>query len=64
MNTQNNRSESDISAAAIDAVIRQARDERAQAMRAAAVEFPALLKRLLSGFRPIRARTPHKGVWA
>jgi hypothetical protein len=64
MNNENNRAQSDITPAAIDAVIRQARSERAQAMRAAAVEFPALLKRMLSGFRPIRARTPHKGVWA
>ena len=64
MKTENNRVQSDITPAAIDAVIRQARNERAQAMRAAAVEFPALLKRVLSGFRPIRARIPHNGVWA
>jgi hypothetical protein len=53
-----------ITPAQIDAIIRRARAERADAIRAAAIEFPGLLKRLVAGFRPIRQRLPHKGVWA
>lgn len=64
MNTDHNRADSTLTPAAIDAIIRKARADRAEVMREQLGELGASFRRLVATFRPIRARTPHKGVWA
>jgi hypothetical protein len=64
MHTETVWIENAITPAAIDAIVRKARADRAQVMRAVMVEFAASLKRLVAGFRPIRERVPHKGALA
>jgi hypothetical protein len=64
MNTENNTAASPLTAAAIDAVIRKARADRAEVMRESVGEMSVAFKRWVASFRPIRERTPHKGVWA
>lgn len=44
----------------IDAIIREARAERAEHMRMVAVGLYARLKRFFAGFRPINAQTPRR----
>jgi hypothetical protein len=48
----------------IDAVMRRARDDRAQVMRAMAIKAPDLFKRLAAALRPSRQRLPQAGHWA
>jgi hypothetical protein len=58
MTTENLWANATITPASIDAILRQARAERAEAMRAELAALPGLLKRLIAHFRPIRERTP------
>lgn len=64
MNSQNFSVESALNPAAIDAIIRKARRERAEVMRESMGELTATFMRWVASFRPIRARAGHKGVWA
>lgn len=64
MNTENPWAIASITPSAIEAVVRQARSERAEVMRAAIVGIPAMLGRLVAYFRPIRERVPHTRAWA
>jgi len=48
----------------IEALIWQARDERAAVIRAMAAEAPAAFRRLIDFIRPHRQTTPKDGVWA
>lgn len=62
--TENLWAQSAITPSRIDALIRKARAERAEAMRVSLSELPANFKRWIANFRPIRERAPHKGAWA
>jgi hypothetical protein len=64
MNSQDNRADSALNHTAIDAVIRKARADRAEAMRESMGELSLAFKRWVASFRPIRERAPHKGIWA
>lgn len=64
MNTQFQISTANISPATIEAVIRQARADRAETIRAMAVRLPSLFSRLAARLRPSRQRLPQAGVWA
>lgn len=44
----------------IDAIISEARAERAEHMRMVAVGLYTKLKRFVAGFRPVRAQTPRR----
>ncbi|MDO8876424.1 MAG: hypothetical protein Q8M24_09725 [Pseudolabrys sp.] len=48
----------------IDAIISQARAERAEHMRMVLVGLYARLKRFVAGFRPIKAQTPRRRAMA
>lgn len=48
----------------VEAVMRQARGDRAKSMRSAMANVPALLKRLTATLRPNRQRLPQTGAWA
>lgn len=50
--------------ATLDSIISEARAERAALIRKSALEMYAALKRLVAGFRPIRAQTPRRGAVA
>lgn len=56
MNTENAWVYASITPAQIDAVVRQARADRAKAMREAIRKVPGLLKRLIAAVRPNRPR--------
>jgi hypothetical protein len=47
----------------IEMVVQQARAERAEVMRAALSELPALVKRLVARLRPNREPLPRCGAW-
>lgn len=64
MTTENHWANASISPASIDAIVRRARAERAEAMRAELAALPGLLKRLIAYFRPIRQRTPQTSALA
>jgi len=53
-----------ISLADIEAVVQQARDARAVAMRAALGQVSVLFKRLAGRLRPNRGQLPQCGAWA
>ena len=53
-----------ISLADIEAVVQQARDARAEAMRATLGQVPVLFKRLAGWLRPNRGQLPQCGAWA
>ena len=48
----------------VEAVMRQARDDRAKSMRSALASAPALLKCIAATLRPNRQRLPQTGAWA
>lgn len=48
----------------IDAIIREARAERAEHVRMVAARLSAKLKQFVFGFRPISARAPRSGATA
>ena len=62
MKTENNWPHASISPAGIEAIVRRARAERAEAMRAELAALPAVLKRLLAHIRPTRHRVPQAGI--
>ena len=64
MNTENRWADAAVTHASIDAIVRRARAERAEAMRAAMAELPALFKRLAAAILPNRQRLPQTGAWA
>lgn len=64
MTFEHNSADSTLTPAAIDAIIRRARAERAEVMRESLGELCASFKRWLAGFRPIREREPHRGALA
>jgi len=64
MTTENLWANAAITPAGIDAILRRARAERAEAMRAELAALPGLLKRLIAYFRPIRQRTPQTSALA
>lgn len=64
MTSENIRAQADITPASIDAVVHQARAERAEAMSAILAALPATLKRLVASIRASRLRLPQKGAWA
>ncbi len=64
MNTDETWAHADITPSTIEAIVRQARAERAEVMRASLAELPALIKRAVINFRPIRERALHKGALA
>ena len=64
MKTENTWDAASISPAAIEAIVRQARIERAQVMRAELVALPAKVKRLIANFRPVRQRKPQTSAYA
>lgn len=53
-----------ISPSAIEALVRQARADRAEVMRAALVQVPGLFRRFLAHMRPSRHQLPQSGAWA
>lgn len=64
MNTENTWANAAITPSAIEAVVRHARAERAEAMRVALVQLPALIKRLAAAIRPNRQRLPQTSALA
>jgi len=53
-----------ISPMAIDAIMTQARADRAEVMRATLAKLGPLFKRLAARLRPNRQRLPQAGIWA
>ena len=53
-----------INPATIDAVIWQAKADRAEHIRAMAVQLPILLRSLMARLRPARQHLPQAGLWA
>ncbi len=64
MTNEINWAHASISPSQIDAVVRQARAERAEAMRVALAALPAKFKQLVGSFRPASQAVPHKGALA
>jgi len=64
MNTEFRVSAATITQAGIDAVIEQARADRAEVVRAMAVRLSALFSRLVARIRPSRGHLPQTGAWA
>lgn len=64
MNTDNRISAAFISPVDIDAVMIDAREERAEVMRAALAKLAPPFKRLAARIRPSRQRLPQAGAWA
>jgi hypothetical protein len=64
MNFDRQVSDSSINLPGIDAMVRRARKERAQAMRTAVVKLGRLFKRLAVLAQPSRQRLPQAGAWA
>ncbi len=64
MNTDQNQADSALTPAAIDAIIRKARTDRAAVMHQSMCELSVSFKRWVASFRPIRERAPGKGIWA
>jgi hypothetical protein len=64
MNTDNRIAIAFISPADIENIMIQAREERAEVMRAALAKFVTLFKRLAARIRPNRQRLPQAGAWA
>ncbi len=64
MKTQDRFPTAAITPSAIEAIVRNARAERAEVMRVALLELGASFRRLVAAFRPIRARAPRNGAWA
>ncbi len=60
MNSQNEFSSFSISPAGIDAIVSQARAERAEAMRAALSQVPVLFKRLVARLHFNREPQPRR----
>jgi hypothetical protein len=58
MTTENLWKNAAISPASIDAIVRRARVERSEAMRAELIALLGAVKRLAASFRPTRQRTP------
>ncbi len=64
MNTENRWAISSISPASIEAILRQARADRAQVMRQELAELPALFRRLVAYVRANGWHFPHAGARA
>ncbi len=64
MSTENLWVRAEMTPTQVEAIVRQARAERAAAMRAAIAKLPALLKRLVTTQRPSRERLPQAGALA
>ena len=64
MNTEFRFSAATINPDTIEAVIRQARADRAEVIRAAAVRLSALISRLAARIRASHPHLPHTGAWA
>jgi hypothetical protein len=64
MNTENRWAIADLSPSSIEAAVRQARAERADAIRTAVVELLALFRQVAAGFRPNRRDLPQTGALA
>lgn len=60
MTTENLWAHASITPAAIEAVVRKARAERAEATRQMLAGLPAALMQLVAHIRPSRQRVPHK----
>lgn len=63
MNTENTWAVGPITPATIDAIMRQARVERAEVMRAELAALPAKVMRLVGYFRPIRQHKPQTSAF-
>ena len=64
MTTENIWANASITPAGIEAIVRQARAERAETMRAELATLLGALKRLVVSFRPTRQRTPRTSALA
>ena len=64
MNTEIDRPIRPVTAADIDAIVHEARADRARDMRAAFARLPALFKGLAAYRRPNRLQLPQVDLWA